>query len=243
MFNTHPNTVNVQRHHPNTIQYPPKHSPGTIYALIEVNRNKLHQQTLPDTRPLKSVGVPPTAKLWPDWSTQKRVNRDKLDQKALVPPNSFGPPPMGGVGVDLKDRGFTQGAQELSRCFWWWLLAWLYITIRWWFQQLSQILSWYGCDINAKRLIMIMTVAMITKMNSNALTNIFTWEGFLLLSIYLLMGGKSRCLIAALPSQSCNLQQQARPVWNTKERELDNLWIFSPARRYLWENWCSRGNI
>ena len=37
--------------------------------------------------------------------------------KALVPPNSFGPPPMGGVGVDLKDRGFTQGAQELSRCF------------------------------------------------------------------------------------------------------------------------------
>ena len=48
MFNTHPNTVNVQRHRPNTIQYPPKHSPGTIYALIEVNRNKLHQQTLPD---------------------------------------------------------------------------------------------------------------------------------------------------------------------------------------------------
>ena len=104
MFNTHPNTVNVQRHRPNTIQYPPKHSPGTIYALIEVNRNKLHQQTLPDTRPLKSVGVPPTAKLWPDWSPQKRVNRDKLDQKALVPPNSFGPPPMGGVGVDFKDR-------------------------------------------------------------------------------------------------------------------------------------------
>ena len=25
--------------------------------------------------------------------------------KALVPPNSFGPPPMGGVGVDFKDRG------------------------------------------------------------------------------------------------------------------------------------------
>ena len=24
--------------------------------------------------------------------------------KALVPPNSFGPPPMGGVGVDFKDR-------------------------------------------------------------------------------------------------------------------------------------------
>ena len=45
---THPNTINVQRHHPNTIQYPPKHSPGTIHALIEVNRNKLHQQTLPD---------------------------------------------------------------------------------------------------------------------------------------------------------------------------------------------------
>ena len=24
--------------------------------------------------------------------------------KALVPPNSFGPPPMGGAGVDFKDR-------------------------------------------------------------------------------------------------------------------------------------------
>ena len=24
--------------------------------------------------------------------------------KALVPPNSFGPPPMGAVGLDLKDR-------------------------------------------------------------------------------------------------------------------------------------------
>ena len=65
----------------------------------------------------------------------------------------------------------------------------------------------------AKRLIiMLMTVAMITKMNSNDLTNISTWEGFLLLSIYLLMESKSRCLIAALQSQSCNLQQQARPV-------------------------------
>ena len=27
--------------------------------------------------------------------------------KALVPPNSFGPPPMGGVGVDFKDRALT----------------------------------------------------------------------------------------------------------------------------------------
>ena len=27
MFNTHPNTVNVQRHRPNTIQYPPKTFP------------------------------------------------------------------------------------------------------------------------------------------------------------------------------------------------------------------------
>ena len=89
MFNTHPNTVNVQRHRPNTIQYPPKHSPGTIYALIEVNRNKLHQQTLPDTRPLKSVGVPPTAKLWPDWSPQKRVNRDKLDQRQKMIKSRF----------------------------------------------------------------------------------------------------------------------------------------------------------
>ena len=24
--------------------------------------------------------------------------------KALVPPNSFGPPPMGAVGLDFKDR-------------------------------------------------------------------------------------------------------------------------------------------
>ena len=27
--------------------------------------------------------------------------------KALVPPNSFGPPPTGGVGVDFKDRAHT----------------------------------------------------------------------------------------------------------------------------------------
>ena len=33
------------------------------------------------TQPLKSVGVPPSANLWPDWYPQKRVNRDKLDQR------------------------------------------------------------------------------------------------------------------------------------------------------------------
>ena len=38
----------------------------------------------------------------------------------------------------------------------------------------------------------LMTVAKITMMNSNDLTNIFTWEGFLLLSIHLLMEGKFR---------------------------------------------------
>ena len=31
-------------------------------------------------RPLKSVEIPPTANLLTDWSPQKRVNRDKLDQ-------------------------------------------------------------------------------------------------------------------------------------------------------------------
>ena len=30
--------------------------------------------------------------------------------KALVPPNSFGPPPMGGVGVDFKDRAPSAGS-------------------------------------------------------------------------------------------------------------------------------------
>ena len=68
--------------------------------------------------------------------------------------------------------------------------------------------------IIAKELIMIMTVAMITMMNSNDLTNIFTWEGFLLLSIHLLMVGKSLCWITRRSGQSpcSSLQQQARPV-------------------------------
>ena len=35
------------------------------------------------TWPLNSVGVLPTANLWPDWSPQKRVNRDKLDQRQM----------------------------------------------------------------------------------------------------------------------------------------------------------------
>ena len=56
-------------------------------------------------------------------------------------------------------------------------------------------------NIIAKRLIMLMTVAMITIMNSNDSTIISTWEGFLLLSIHLLMGGKSQCSITALPSE------------------------------------------
>ena len=30
---------------------------------------------------LKISWGPPTANLWPDWSPQKRVNRDKLDQR------------------------------------------------------------------------------------------------------------------------------------------------------------------
>ena len=42
---THPNIINVQRHHTNTIRYPPKHSQRTIHAQFEVNTNK---QTLPD---------------------------------------------------------------------------------------------------------------------------------------------------------------------------------------------------
>ena len=43
-----------------------------------------------------------------DFGGTKRYNNTPLDQrllKALVPPNSFGPPPMGAVGLDLKDRG------------------------------------------------------------------------------------------------------------------------------------------
>ena len=74
-----------------------------------------------------------------------------------------------------------------------------------------------ACDIIAKRLIMLMTVAMITIMNSNDSTNISTWEGFLLLSIYFLMEDKSQRLIHTLGHNSY-LQQQARPVWNTEER-------------------------
>ena len=79
---------------------------------------------------------------------------------------------------------------------------------------------------------------MIMMMNSNDLTNIFTWEGFLLLTIC--HRWKFLCWLIW---HRCNLQQQAKPVWNTEERELDNLWIFSPARRYWWENWCSRGSV
>ena len=44
----HPNTVNIQGHHPNTIQYPQNISQTFEHLTIEVNRNKLHQQTLPD---------------------------------------------------------------------------------------------------------------------------------------------------------------------------------------------------
>ena len=77
---------------------------------------------------------------------------------------------------------------------------------------------------------------MIMMMNSNDLTNIFTWEVFLLLTIC--HRWKFLCWLIWHCS---NLQQQARPVWNTEEIELDNLWIFSPARRFWWENWCKRG--
>ena len=41
--------------------------------------------------------------------------------KALVPPKSLGPPPMGGVGVDFKDRAITDiyiilNVKNLSEC-------------------------------------------------------------------------------------------------------------------------------
>ena len=54
MFNTHPNTVNVQRHRPNTIQYPPKTFPRH-YLCTNWSQQKQaaptdtpwHPQTLP----------------------------------------------------------------------------------------------------------------------------------------------------------------------------------------------------
>ena len=54
MFNTHPNTVNVQRHRPNTIQYPPKTFPRH-YLCTNLSQQKQaaptdtpwHPQTLP----------------------------------------------------------------------------------------------------------------------------------------------------------------------------------------------------
>ena len=50
----------------------------------------------------------------------------------------------------------------------------------------------YDLDNSSDQLI-IMPVAMITMINY--LTNIFTWEGFLLLSIDWLKAGKTRCSI------------------------------------------------
>ena len=44
-------------------------------------RRKKSQRGCGEARPLKSVGVPPTTNLWPDWSPQKRVNCDKLNQR------------------------------------------------------------------------------------------------------------------------------------------------------------------
>ena len=38
------------------------------------------KQNTPDNPALKISWGPPTANLWPDWSPQQRVNRDKLDQ-------------------------------------------------------------------------------------------------------------------------------------------------------------------
>ena len=74
--------------------------------------------------------------------------------------------------------------------------------------------------------------------NSNDLTNIFTLEDFLLASIF------HWKMFPCWQTSYCrpNLQQQARPVWNTEERELDNLRTFSPARRWS-QRLCSRGDI
>ena len=38
--------------------------------------------------------------------------------KALVPPNSFGPPPMGGAGVDFKDRAPPPHSGKLLASMW-----------------------------------------------------------------------------------------------------------------------------
>jgi len=38
---------------------------------------------------LKISWGPPTANLWPDWSPQKRVNRDKLDQRQKMRKSRF----------------------------------------------------------------------------------------------------------------------------------------------------------
>ena len=74
--------------------------------------------------------------------------------------------------------------------------------------------------------------------NSNDLTNIFTLEDFLLASIF--HWKMFPCWLTSCHRP--NLQQQARPVWNTEERELDNLRTFSPARRWS-QRLCSCGHI
>ena len=57
---------------------PSSNSLNTHYTVTAVFSNGLWKHGFPA---LKISWGPPSANLWPDWSPQKRVNRDKLDQR------------------------------------------------------------------------------------------------------------------------------------------------------------------
>ena len=85
-----------------------------------------------------------------------------------------------------------------------------------------------------------MTIALLRMIvNSNDLTNIFTLEGFLLFSIFHRRKSPYSQISHYIYS---DLQQQARPVWNTEERELNNFWIILPVPHWR-KSSCKRGNI
>ena len=111
---------------------------------------------------------------------------------------------------------------------------WENFTLHW-----TTLLKW---QLFYNSMIMIMTVGMITMMNSNDLTNNFTWEACPMdcLTIDLLMRSKILWWITWHCHQ--NLQQQARPVWNREERWLDNSWIFLPAP-HSWRRWSRRATV
>ena len=74
--------------------------------------------------------------------------------------------------------------------------------------------------------------------DSNDLTNVFTSEGFLLVSIFHLKGRTTLWLLTG--NHLCHLQQQTRPVWNTEEEKLDIFTCF-PFKKKLVQAWFRLG--